>query len=110
MMMIEDFKKDTNNQLLKRQKPLKEESQKPLKELQENTIKEAKEMNKTIQDLKMEVEKIKKKSQKETNLELENLEKRLGVIDASITNRLQETEETISGAEDSRENIDTKIK
>jgi F0F1-type ATP synthase membrane subunit b/b' len=117
MMVIEDFKKVINNPLKeiqentgKQLEALKEETQKPLKELQENTIKEAKEMNKTIQDLKMEVEKIKKKSQKETNLELENLEKRLGVIDASITNRLQETEETISGAEDSRENIDTKIK
>jgi hypothetical protein len=37
MMMIEDFKKDINISL---------------KELQENTIKQAKEMNKTIQDLK----------------------------------------------------------
>jgi prefoldin subunit 5 len=51
-----------------------------------------KELNKTIQDLKMEVETI-KKSQRETTLELENLGKRSGAIDASITNRMQEIEE-----------------
>jgi prefoldin subunit 5 len=53
-------------------------------------------MNKAIQDLKMEIETI-KKSQRETTLELENLRKRSGVIDASITNRIQEIEERISG-------------
>jgi predicted nucleic acid-binding Zn-ribbon protein len=68
-----------------------------------------KELNKTIQDLKMEVETI-KKSQRETTLEIENLGKKSGVIDASITNRMQEMEERISGAEDSIENIDTTIK
>jgi cell division protein FtsL len=66
-------------------------------------------MNKTIQDLKMEIETI-KKSQKETTLEIENLGKRSGVIDASITNRIQEIEERISEAEDSIENIDTTVK
>jgi hypothetical protein len=49
-------------------------------------------MDKTIQDLKMELETI-KKSQRETALELENLGKRSGVIDASITNKIQEREE-----------------
>ena len=57
-----------------------------------------KELNKTIQDLKMEMETI-KKSQREITLEIENLGKRSGVIDASITNRIQEIEERISGAE-----------
>jgi chromosome segregation ATPase len=66
-------------------------------------------LNKTTQDLKMEIETI-KKSQKETTLVLENLGKRSGVIDASITNRMQEIEERISGAEDSIENMDTTIK
>jgi hypothetical protein len=47
------------------------------------------------QDLKMELETI-KKSQRETTQELENLGKRSGVIDASITNRIQEIEERIS--------------
>ena len=57
----------------------------------------------------MEVETI-KKSQRETTLEIENLGKKSGVIDASITNRIQKIEERISGAEDSIENIDTTIK
>jgi hypothetical protein len=39
---------------------LKEETQKSIKELQENKIKHVKELNKTIQDLKMEIETIKK--------------------------------------------------
>jgi predicted nucleic acid-binding Zn-ribbon protein len=66
-------------------------------------------MNKTIQNLKMELETI-KKSQRETTLQLETLGKKPGVIDASITNRIQEIEERISGAEDTRENIDTTVK
>jgi hypothetical protein len=47
----------------------------------------------------------KKKSQRETTLELENLGKRSGVID-----EIQEIEERISGAEDTIENIDTTVK
>ena len=43
-----------------------------------------KELNKTIQDLKVEVETI-KKSQSETSLEVENLRKNSGVIEASTT-------------------------
>jgi hypothetical protein len=39
-------------------------------------------------------------------LEIENLGKKSGAIDASITNRIQEIEERISGAKDSIENID----
>jgi hypothetical protein len=61
-----------------------------------------KELNKTIQDLKMEEETM-KKSQRETTLELENLGKRSGIIDVSITNRIQEIEERISDAEDTKE-------
>jgi DNA anti-recombination protein RmuC len=96
MMRIEDIKKDINNSLKeiqentdKQLEALREETQKSLKELQRNTIKQAKEMNKTIQDLKMELETI-KKSQRETSLELENLGKRSGVIDASITNNARD--------------------
>ena len=66
-------------------------------------------MNKTIQDLKMEVETI-KKSQRETTLEIENLGKKSGSIDAIISNRIKEIEERISGAEDTIENIDTTVK
>ena len=68
-----------------------------------------KELNKIIQNLKVEIETI-KKSQMETTPELENLGKRSGDIDASISNRIQEMEERISGAEDSIENIGTTIK
>jgi uncharacterized coiled-coil protein SlyX len=68
-----------------------------------------KELNKTIQDIKMEIEKI-KKSQRETTLEIENIGKRSRVIDVSITNRIQEIEERISGAEDTIKSIDTKVK
>jgi hypothetical protein len=42
---MEDFKKNTNNSF---------------REIQKNTSKQVKELNKTIQDLKMEVEAIKK--------------------------------------------------
>ena len=57
----------------------------------------------------MEVETI-KKTQRETTLEIETLGKKSGIIDASISNRIQEMEERISGAEDSIENIGTIIK
>jgi predicted nucleic acid-binding Zn-ribbon protein len=68
-----------------------------------------KKLNKTIQDLKMEVDTI-KKSQMETTLETENLEKKSGNTDASITYRIQDIEERISGAEDTTKNMDTTIK
>ena len=76
-MMMEDFKKEINNSL---------------KEIQENTSNQVKELNKTIKDLKIEVETI-KKSQRETTLEIENLGKKSEVIDASISNRIEEVEE-----------------
>ena len=57
----------------------------------------------------MEIETI-KKSERETTLEIENLGKRSGFIDANITNKMQEIEERISGAEDTIENIDTTVK
>jgi chromosome segregation ATPase len=79
---------------------LKRKHKKSLKELQENTTKEVMELNKTIQDLKMEVERI-KKTQRETTLEIETLGKKSGTIDVSISNRIQEMEERISGAKDS---------
>jgi hypothetical protein len=66
-------------------------------------------MNKIIQDLKIELETI-KESQRETILQLENLEKRSGVIDVSITRRIQGIEERISGVEVTIENVDTKDK
>jgi hypothetical protein len=98
MMLVEDFK-DINNSLKELQEnrgkqleDLKEKTQKYLKELQENTIKQVKKLNKTIQDLKMEVKTI-KKSQRDTTLEIEILGEKSGAIDTSITNRIQEMEE-----------------
>jgi predicted phage-related endonuclease len=73
MMMMEDFKKEINNSL---------------KEIQENTSNQVKELNKTIKDLKIEVETI-KKSQREKILDIEILGKKSGAINASITNRIQ---------------------
>ena len=65
-MMIEEFKKGINNSLKEIQENTgkqleapKEETtttkKKTLKELQENTTKQMEELNKTIQDLRMEI-------------------------------------------------------
>ena len=43
-------------------------------------------------------------------MDIENLGKKSGVMDASIKNRIQEIEERISGAEDIIEIIDTTVK
>jgi anaerobic glycerol-3-phosphate dehydrogenase len=57
----------------------------------------------------MEVETI-KKTQRETNLKIEILGKKSGTIDVRISNRIQEMEAKISGAEESTEHMDTTIK
>jgi chromosome segregation ATPase len=98
MKIISFFKEDINNSL---------------KEIQENTDKQVTELNKVIQDLKMEVETI-KKTQMEANLEMENLGKRSGITDVRIQ-EIQEykrwkMEERISSVEDSVEKIDTIVK
>ena len=66
-------------------------------------------MNKTILELKREVDTI-KKTQSEATLETETLGKKSGTIDVSISNRIQEIEEIISGVEDTIENFDTTVK
>ena len=71
MMMVEDIKKNFNNSL-------KEIQENTAKELQENTNKHGMELNKTIQDLKGEVETL-KKTQMETTLETETLGKISGI-------------------------------
>ena len=122
MMMIEDIKKDFHKSLKELQESTAKELQalkekqenttkqvEVLKEKQENTYKQVMEMNKTILDLKREVDTI-KKTQSEATLEIETLGKKSGTIDLSISNRIQEMEERISGAEDSIENIGTTIK
>jgi hypothetical protein len=76
MMLVEDFKKSINPlkevQENTAKQVLKEETQKSLKELQENTTKQEMKLNKTIQDLKLEVGTI-NKTQSETTLEIETL-------------------------------------
>jgi hypothetical protein len=57
----------------------------------------------------MEKETI-KKSKRETNLEIEYLGKRSGIIDTRITNRIQEIKGKISGMEDTIENLETPVK
>ena len=52
------------------------------------------EFNKNIQDLRMEVETM-KKTQRETTREIETLGKKSGTIDVSIYNRIQEMKERI---------------
>ena len=68
-----------------------------------------KELNTSIQDRKVEVETV-KKTQMETNLEIENLGKRSGITDVSITERIQEIEERSSHVEDIVELIGTAVK
>ena len=122
MMMVEDIKKEFDNSLKEIQENTAKELQ-VLKEKQENTTKQVEvlkekqenacrpmmEMNKTILDLKRKVDTI-NKTQSEATLEIETLGKKSGNIDVSISNRIQEMEERISGAEDSIENIRTTIK
>jgi malonyl CoA-acyl carrier protein transacylase len=93
--------------ILNRQKTLKREHKNPLKNCRKITTKQVMELNKTIKE--MEVDTI-KKTQSEATLEIETLGKISGNIDVSISNRIQEMEERISGTEDSIENTGTTIK
>jgi chromosome segregation ATPase len=108
MMMVEDIKKDFNNSLKEIQENTAKELQ-VLKEKQENTSKQVMEINKTILDLKREVDTL-KKTQSEAMLEIETLGKKSETIDVSISNRIQDMEERISGTEDSIENMSTTTK
>ena len=83
MMMMEDLKKEIQEITGKQLEAFKEETQKYLRELQENNTKQGMELNKTIQDLKREIETI-KKTQRETTMEIEILGKKSRTIDATI--------------------------
>jgi chromosome segregation ATPase len=122
MMMVENIKKDFNKSLkeiqentAKELQVLREKQENTTKQVEvliekkENTSKQVMEMNKTILELKRKVGTM-KKTQSEATLEIETLGKKSGTIDASISNRIQEMEERILGAEDSIENIRTTIK
>jgi hypothetical protein len=68
-----------------------------------------KELNKTIHDVNIEVETI-KKTQTETTVKIEILGKKSGIIDVSISNIIQKIKERTSGAEDSIGNMNRTIK
>ena len=106
--MIEILKQEWEEKQ-KESEAFKEETRKTLKEhkeLEENRTKEMKEWKK---EFKTEIDTI-KKTLKEITLEVEHLKKKSGVTDASISNRLPEMEERISGAEDNIENIDKTVR
>ena len=81
-----------------------EEISKSLKENQEKAIKQ---MNKTIQDLKTEIERQKKP---EETIEMEIMRKQSGTTNASINSRIQEMEENLSTVKDTIEEIDSQVK
>jgi glutamate synthase domain-containing protein 3 len=68
-----------------------------------------KDINKCVQDLKREIETI-KKIQSKAIIEMENLRMRTGTTDLNITNRIHEMEERISGIEDVIEEINISVK
>ncbi|KAL6030140.1 hypothetical protein STEG23_015549 [Scotinomys teguina] len=103
--VIETLKEEMNNSL----KELEEQTNKKLEENKESQEKAIKQMNNTVQNLKIEIETI-KKTQSEEKLETENLTKRTGTTDTSITNRMQEMEQRISDAEYTIEKIDSSVK
>jgi predicted nucleic acid-binding Zn-ribbon protein len=94
--------------IVKQVEALKEETNKSLKETQGNTIKQVKKLKKAVRELKMEVETL-KESQMDTTLEFENVGKRSGATGVSITNKIQEIQEGISGVKDTKENTKYKI-
>jgi hypothetical protein len=53
---------------------------------------QVKELNKIVQDLKMEIETI-EKTQRKTTLEIHNIGRRSGATGASITNKIQHRRE-----------------
>ena len=115
MIMIVDFKKYIipikryRRTQENRKQPLKQKHTNPFKKIPENIHKQVKELEKTIQNLKVKIKPL-KRSENKTTLYIENHGKRTGVINESITNRIQEIEERISGAEDTVENIVTSVK
>ena len=112
MKAIESLKQRMNNSL----KEMEEKYNKKFEEMskfvnntlgnQEKTIKQVME---TVQELKTEMEAM-KKTQNEAWLDMENLGKRTETTESSITNRIQEIEERISESEDTIEKINAQIK
>ncbi|KAL6089794.1 hypothetical protein STEG23_010809 [Scotinomys teguina] len=103
--VIEALKEEMKNSL----KELEEQTNKKLEENKESQEKAIKQMKETVKDLKIEIQII-KKIQSEGRLEIENLTKRTGTTDTSLTNRMQEIEQRISDAENTIEKIDLSVK
>lgn len=83
----------------------KEEMNTSLKEIHENTIKQVKEINKNVQELKIELEAIDK-----YNLRESQRQKTQGKEQELLTNRIQKMKERISGIENTIEEMDTLVK
>ena len=75
---------------------------KSLKDNQENQEKAIRQVREIVQDLKNEME-VMKKTQTKGRLDMENLGNRSGTTETSITNRIQEIEERITNTEDTIE-------
>jgi gas vesicle protein len=75
MIMMEDLKKEIQENTDEHLDAFKEETKNCLRELQENITKQELELNKSIQDLKREIKTI-KKTQREITLEIETLGKK----------------------------------
>ncbi|ERE70014.1 olfactory receptor [Cricetulus griseus] len=106
--MIESLKEEIKKSFREMEEKTNQKMQeiKESQKSQENTIKQLKE---TVQDLKTELETI-KKTQTGGMLEVEKLSKQSETTDASITNRIQELEDRISDAEDKLEEINSSSK
>ncbi|ERE65059.1 Transposase, L1 containing protein [Cricetulus griseus] len=104
---------DLKNIFMKMIEDLKEDMKKSLKEMEEKTNQKTQDINKSlkeiVQDLKTEIETI-KKAQCEGMLEIEKLGKQSETTDVSITNRIQEMEERISGVKDTVTEIESSTK
>ena len=88
---------------------MKEETQKSIKEIHENTNKQVKELSKTIQDLKIEVETT-KKSQRETTLETKKPWKEIRGHRCKYQQQNTRKEERISDFKDIIETMDSTVK
>jgi predicted nucleic acid-binding Zn-ribbon protein len=82
-----------------------EDTNKSLKEIYTNK----QEINKTVQELNVKIESVKKKQTK-GNLEMKMLETQAGTSEASLTYRTQEVKERISGTESMIKEMDTSVK
>ncbi|ERE65931.1 GTPase IMAP family member 3-like protein [Cricetulus griseus] len=95
LQMIETLREEMRKSFREMEEKTNQKIQE-IKESQGNTIKQLKE---TVQDLKTELETI-KKTQTEGMLEVEELSKQSGTTDATKTNKIQEMENRISDTED----------